>query len=284
MDKYYFDLHIGESSWDRQCLELFKINVNKSILHNDYFNESSNNARLLKLIKIFFAVLFAFISNKKIIFTSINSESMIVQTLFAFYKKSFFLIPNVCGFKMEKHFGAKLYRYLITTLKERVLVTDEVTFHCLKSYGAQPLGNIFELTKKTELPFSFIPNYIVVLPTPDTHSDLLDLVDKFYNFHFQAFNYLYRNQKNVYLVIHPRDRGYTTKELEKRKIPGSCIISNEKIKKLENIVYVSGISSLCLNKRYSGKHGIWISMNKENVLKDEFKNCEKFLIDIKELA
>ena len=66
-------------------------------------------------------------------------------------------------------------------------------------------------------------------------------------------------------------------------MPLNLIIDSSKITTLENVVYVSGFSSLCLNKRYNGDHGIWISMDGRDILKDEFTDCKKFLINIEDI-
>ena len=34
-----FYLHIGESSWDSECLKIFNFKVEKTYLHNDYFQK-----------------------------------------------------------------------------------------------------------------------------------------------------------------------------------------------------------------------------------------------------
>lgn len=279
-----FYLHIGESSWDEECLKSFNITTVKTFLHNDYFKRKTlNNFRLVKSIKIFFLVLIAFLKNKKIIFTSINSDAMLVQLLFIFYKKCYFFIPNVCGYKNENHIGAKLYRTLIKFYSKRIIVSDEVSYQCLKRFNPTPTENLFTLSKLENLPNIKDSNVIVVLPAPETHKDSLKDVDLLYDFHLEIFRFFFSKKINVFLLPHPRDRGHTLKILKKDNIFLDSIIESNDIKELNNIIYVSGFSSLCLNRRYGGENGIWISINGKNILKDEFKNCKNFLIDIEDL-
>lgn len=280
-----FYLHIGESSWDAQCLRHVGIDVQKSFLHNDYFQKSvSKNYRVLKTVKIFFLVFIAFLKNKRIIFSSINSDSMLVQLFFCFYNKCYFFIPNVCGYKMEQHIGAKIYRFLIQSYSTRVIVSDEVTHHCLRHFNPTPVSKLFSLSRLSELPKKNLSNFIVVLPTPETHKDSLNDSDFLYDFHLKVFNFFHSRNIRVFLLIHPRDRGDTIRNLKKNNIPLGSILDSNKIADLENVVYVSGFSSLCLNKRYGGSYGIWVSLERKNILKDEFKDCEKFLIDIEDLT
>lgn len=279
-----FYLHIGESSWDVECLNSFNIKTVKTFLHNDYFKKYSlNNHRVLKAIKIFLLVLCAFLKNKKIIFTSINSDSMLVQVLFIFYRKCYFFIPNVCGYKPEQHLGARIYRFLIRTYANRVLVSDEVTYSCLMNFKPSKMDKAFSLSKLEELPKKTDSSFIVVLPAPETHKDSLADIDLLYDFHINIYNFLSLDQIKVFMLPHPRDRGHTIKKLKDNQVPLSSIIQSDKIKELNNVIYVSGFSSLCLNKRYGGKYGIWLSMNNKNILKNEFKDCKDFLINIEDL-
>lgn len=279
-----FHLHIGESSWDSECLKIFNISAEKTFLHNDYFKHKTlNKFRVFKSIKIFMLVFFALLKNKKIIFTSINSDAMLVQAFFIFYKKCYFFIPNVCGYKEESHIGAKIYRFLIKSYAERVIVSDEVTQFCLRDHSPSSLENLFRLSKLDDLPKKSQANFIVVLPAPETHKDSNKIANHLYDFHLNIFNYFYLENINVFLLIHPRDRGHTIEKLKENNVPLNLIIDSSKITTLENVVYVSGFSSLCLNKRYNGDHGIWISMDGRDILKDEFTDCKKFLINIEDI-
>ena len=201
---------------------------------------------------------------------------MLVQMFFIFYKKCYFFIPNVCGFKEENHIGAKIYRFLIKNYSERVLVCDEVTYYCLKEFSPTPTEDLFCLSKLEDLPKKTQANFIVVLPAPETHKDSLNDIDLLYDFHVNIFNYFYTEKINVFLLPHPRDRGHTIEKLKENNVPLNLIIDSNKITTLENVVYVSGFSSLCLNKRYNGDHGIWIAMDGKDILKDEFTNCKNF--------
>ena len=285
MNNNYFYLHIGESTWDVECINFFNIKTTKTYLHNDYFQKKTvNNHRTVKLIKIFFLVLIAFFKNEKIIFSSINSESMLTQILFIFYKKCYFFILNVCGYKKESHIGAKIYRFLINRYSSRVIISDQVTYQCLKSCNPTPTENLFTLSKLKDLPKKAVSNFIVVLPAPETHKDSLKDIDLLYNFHIDIFNFFYTKNIKVFLLPHPRDRGHTIKKLKENNVPLDKIIRSDKIRELDNVIYISGFSSLCLNKRYGGKYGIWVSINDKNILKNEFKECKNFLINIEDLS
>ena len=280
-----FDLHIGESSWDAECLRAFNIIARKQFLHNDYFEKNSlNNNRILKTLKIFLSVLAAFVRSEKVVFTSINSDAMLVQLAFIFYTKCFFFIPNVCGYKKERHLGARLYRLIINSYSDRVLVSDEVSLKCLQSIKPTAVDNYFRLSTSDSLPSKHKANFIVVLPAPETHKDSLPDADLLYDFHIEIYRYLVSHDMSAYFLLHPRNRGHTEEKLRKENISAPSIIASQDIGKLENVIYISGFSSLCLNKRYGGAHGIWVSINGRNILKNEFEDCTEFLVELEELT
>lgn len=283
-----YDLHIGESSWDLECLNHHNFNINKSFLHNDYFAENVNFFwRLYRFFKIFFLVLIAVIKRQKIIFTSINSDSMLVQILFIWYKKTIFLLPNILGYKKEKNIGSRIYRYLIKNYKNRVIATDEITHYCLKDYGISVVRNPYRLESPKKWNNDFY--YFIIFPTPGTHKDLKNKSEKFFRFYLDLFDFFDRNFLNVFIMIHPRDRGETykaIKKLRKNYQHYSSKISNSEYIKTYNqkSIYISGLSSMCLNKRYGGRYSALCSINGKNILKDEFKEAHIFLTDVSKIV
>lgn len=284
MTSKIYDLHIGESSWDIECLRNFGIKPKKSFLHNDYFQKNpKSGSRIKNFIKIFFLVLVAVLRNKRVIFTSINSDALLVQIVFLFYNKCFFLIPNACGYKSETHIGAKIYRIILKSYLDRVLVSDEVTYNCLSLIKPSKAGNIFSLSKCRDLPRKRDANFLIVLPAPETHKDSRADADMLYDFHLDIFLYFLKNGIKVNMLTHPRDRGHTIQKLKASGISLNLIIEPSQIQHLKAPIYVSGFSSLCLNKRYGGKHGIWARFNGKHILKKEFQGCERFLVDIENI-
>ena len=282
-----YDLHIGESSWDLQCIKSHGFNPKKSFLHNDFFNENRNSlTRLKRFLVIFYLVFKSACLNQRIIFTSINSDSMLVQFLFIWYKKSIFILPNILGYKTETNFGSIIYRYLIKKYKSRVIATDEVTYFCLKDFDVSVVKNPFKLNPPLKWHNKY--NYLVIFPTPGTHKDLRDQSDTFFNFYLELFDLLYKKFTNVYIVIHPRDRGETISSISKLRVDNKLYL-NRLVQgdlsdfEADKTIYISGLSSLCLNRRYGAYYGTWCSIKNRNILKDEFKQAEIFLTDVFEI-
>lgn len=282
--RHKYDLHIGESTWDFKCLELHGYLIKKSFLHNDYFNEDvSSLVRLNRFCIIFFLVFRAVIFQKKIIFTSINSDSMLVQLIFGWYRKAIFVLPNLLGYKQEKNFGARLYRSLIKIYKQRVIATDQITYHCLKDYSISIVERPFKLNLPTKWTNDY--SYLVIFPTPGTHKDLKKASDKFFKFYLELFDILDQTFSKVFIVTHPRDRGETLQAIRKLRKNYQLYtkkIANQNLESYDpkNTVYISGLSSLCLNRRYGANFGVLCSIDGKNILKNEFREAKLFLTDI----
>jgi hypothetical protein len=266
---------IGESSWDVECFLHCMGKLDYFYIHNDFFTESTKNntkfsRRLFVLIKVLYHTAKSILTRQDIYFSSLNFEVLIVALIVSFSKRTYIFLPNVIGDISE--YG-KLFQQVVNRYKGRVIVSDSVTSKTLGQniVSISPEMFTFNLPCKSERAKLV---YIVVLPAAHSHSSTKDLGNEMYNFTAEIFELLSSKYK-VYILPHPRDKEYTQEKY-------SNTVTNEEIAKFgSNVCYISGASSLSLNRRYGGDYGCWVSIGGQNALPRSLQGCEELLTDIR---
>lgn len=262
---------IGESSWDLECFSDQGFIALKYFLHNDYFAESNKkNTKFLRRLHVFLKVLgyalFNFILGRRVYFSSMNSEVMVIAFLFSFVFGNRLFIPNVLGDPaVAVGGGGKISRLLFRAYKNRVIVTDEVTFESLSKYNPVLSPNYykFELPSKECLKNL---SYIVVLPAVLSHKATKKASNAYYEYCLELGRLLVVFGYEVYFLPHPREEGILTGELVNSNY-GEIITSKEILEiQSPGLVYVSAYSSLSLNRRYGGRYGAWVAVEGFDIL------------------
>ncbi|EKO3514580.1 hypothetical protein [Vibrio fluvialis] len=272
-------LLVGESSWDLEAFTKCLSVPDKVLLHNDYFSKSNKAntmflRRFLTLIYVFFLVFYSVLKNRQIYFSSLNAEVLTIANLFSRYSYSYIFLPNVIG--DPKWYNKRLQR-CFHKFHSKIIVSDEVTYKNLRNYKCKYGNDFFKFTHPDRNIANLI-KYIVVLPASLSHSNLSsENAMKYYDFSFSIYNELKRFGHEVYALPHPRDREYFNNiELDLR------LISSEQIKSMgDDVCYISGHSSLSLNKRYGGKYGVWVCNGNKHGLHPSLLKEKKTLVDIK---
>ncbi|WP_311568591.1 hypothetical protein [Photobacterium arenosum] len=272
-------LLIGESSWDLEAFTQCLKKPDEVLLHNDYFftSNKSNTSffkRIITLLSVFFLVLTAIVKRKEIYFSSLNAEVLVVALMFSWYKRSNLFLPNVIGDPCwyNKRLQRCLHKY-----DSKIIVSDEVTYKNLRQYNCECGRKIFKFKVPDKNKIKQM-KYILVLPASLSHSNLSeDKAGSYYDFSFYIFNTMTSLGYDVFSLPHPRDREY----LEKRKLDLN-VINSEDIKSMgDDVCYLSGHSSLSLNRRYGGKYGFWICDGNRNALHPSLSEENTTLVDIK---
>ncbi len=279
-NKYYL---IGESSWDLECAITSKLDVKGSFLHNDFFIQS-NSMNSKFLYKLFNAVracresLLAIFQKKNILFSSFNSEIMIVAILFSFSSRTAIFCPNVLG-RMSNKEGASgvIIRAFFRAYCGRVLVTDEHTLKSLETFKPQLTPHYFKLNiPKLEERKGLV--YIVALPAVLSHKYSKNSSNDYYNFTISLVEVLMAHNLDVFLLPHPREEGKLNSEHIFKKF--NFISAAEVQKTQREICYVGAYSSLVLNKRYGGRYGIWFRIGDCKVIPKGLEHIEDSLVDV----
>ncbi|ENJ2863927.1 hypothetical protein AB0530_000848 [Vibrio parahaemolyticus] len=268
---------IGESSWDLECYKKFFPGDSETFIHNDYFNESniSNTSKSYR-IKIFMKVLkLALISlmrGREIYFSSLNFEVMFVAMIISKYKKSYIFLPNVIGDKQGYNVS---FNKLMSAYKSRVFPSDTVTLYNLREFCPVALPDIFTF-KVPDKDILDQVTYIVVMPAALSHASTKSSSKSFYEFSMQVAEKLSERYIRVFILPHPRDREYY--DSIDNKV--SVISKNEIVKLGKNVCYISGHSSLSLNKRYGGDYGVWVNFDGNYSLHPSLVNNKELTIEL----
>ncbi|WP_272657522.1 hypothetical protein [Providencia sp. PROV118] len=274
---------IAESSWDIECIEKQGFEIEKKLLHNDYFSSKSNTEstkkiqRAISTIKIFIFILFHLFKKEKILFSSFNFECLFSAWIFSRKKNTYLFCSNVMTDPIQYNdIAHRRLSYLMKIYKNKIYVTDQVTIETLKEYLPIRTKNYF--TFKTP-PSHLIRDitYIIVLPAVLSHNQTKKNSDKYYQHSLYILKKLETYNLKYKILPHPREEGKINNInfIEYK----NNFISREEIKNLgEYICYLSSYSSLSLNKRYGGNYGFWVKVPNINILPPDFS--EKLLFDM----
>lgn len=270
------DFIIGESSWDIECFAKIYGYTPKYFIHNDYFSSSNiYNTKILNRLATFFSVLYLAIVNfllcKRVLFSSLNSEVMLVARLFSGNKMFGLFIPN---FVVRPAVGSLLEK-LLNNFKGRIFVSDSLTKAALESYLPIMSDCAFSLKAPERGKMSEV-HFIVSLPAAYSHKETEKIADVLYGETLSIGRRLSKNGVEVYYLPHPRD--------EKILLPLDCrVIKPHQISSLgDEICYISIVSSLSLNKRYGGKYGVWIRSDSLNMSTNTRELYQRYSVELQD--
>lgn len=252
----------GESSWD-QVVFTSSMGVKPvAYLHNNFFSfTNSKNRRkyhrFIFAVKTFVLVSYNLLFGRKVFFSSINFEVLLVALIFSSFKNCSIFLPNVLG-TPSTYSG--LFKYVVKSYGNRIIATDEVTLKHIPE-SSRALKEVFKFRKPVK--FDSTLKYIVPLPASHTHTQVSDRADFYYNFSLFIAECLIKRGFQVYLLPHPRDKEF----FRASNFNNYSIIGADEISRFgENVCYCSAHSSLSLNRRYGGSYGVWIRLNSQVAL------------------
>lgn len=271
---------VGESGWDEMCIEKNVVPIKDSYLHNDYFSESNlENTRVLKRFVAFLKAAyftFKFLLKGRVIFSSLNMEVKVIAFLMFWNPRCFFVNPNILGDpKGMVGFNAFFLRLLITLYRKRFVVTDDVSYSCLQSYGVGK-GKTFTFSVPPKNEVARL-TYIVVLPALFSHNSTKnDLM--FFSYYEKLVSCLCSAGRTVKVLPHPREEGRCDFAFDER-----CeLIESSSLENLDQdrLCYLSSFSALSLNRRYGGKFGCWVEIPECDVLPEALIKAKKDVVNI----
>lgn len=254
---------IGESSWDIECLESQGFQIRSKILHNDFFLDNSNSKntsrynRILSMLKITIFILVNYSRERKLVFTSFNFEAIIFARLLAPLKNTLIFCPNVMYPPEEKQSksGDRLQK-IFKKYKGRIIVSDQVSQASLKKYSAYLSKNYFKFSIPN---FENLENltFIVVMPAVLTHEHSMKKSDQYYKHSVYITEWLIEQKLAFKILPHPREEG-RLQSSSLKNMSNNFITQSELSNLSTEKCYLSGYSSLSLNKRYGGSFGFWV--------------------------